>query len=566
MRITGRQLSWLAVAVGAFFAGAPRAGAAEPTGIWKFEIHAVGAGEMAIVDLHRQDGQPAGVLVDGRSGLFDKARVEDVRFGDGRASFRLAGPRLAVKFDGMLVGDGPEAGKVMGTADLGNAIFPARLEKTTEDRLGPPKPDSFNQDYFAARNERDPKAAVGKFKALIEKNQHGPLTYALYEPMLEKAQAASMPAADVESLIAAWRRESAPYGAAWSAEVAKRALTAIAPQKDYAETALNLAKEVDAILPAEVSIETRADVVKLLAVAARNAGKAELAAGAESRAAKYDAQIDEEYHAKVPPFKPTPYEGKSGGQPVLFELFTGAQCPPCVGADVAFDALLKTYKPAQFIGLQYHLHIPGPDPMTSPDTTARARYYGDDLQGTPSTFFNGRSKAGGGGTMSMSEGKYAQYREVVEELLQEKPRADVSVSAKRTGDVVAITAETKSSGIKHDGQNSSIKLRLALTEETVRYVGGNKLRFHHHVVRAMPGGVEGAVISDGTGKVEISVDLAELRKKTEEYLADLGKQRPFPPPLPALDFKNLSVVAFVQDDHDRTVLGAASTPVAGATP
>ena len=47
------------------------------------------------------------------------------------------------------------------------------------------------------------------------------------------------------------------------------------------------------------------------------------------------------------------------------ELFTGAQCPPCVAADVAFDVLEKTYKPADLVLIQYHLHIPGPDPLTN---------------------------------------------------------------------------------------------------------------------------------------------------------------------------------------------------------
>ena len=103
---------------------------------------------------------------------------------------------------------------------------------------------------------------------------------------------------------------------------------------------------------------------------------------------------------KFPPFKPAPYAGRKNpqaNQVVLMELFTGAQCPPCVAADVAFDALLQTYKPTDFIGLQYHLHIPGPDPLTNNDSVERQQVLRDEVQGTPSTFFNGRSEAGGGG-------------------------------------------------------------------------------------------------------------------------------------------------------------------------
>ncbi|WP_165064906.1 hypothetical protein [Paludisphaera rhizosphaerae] len=562
MRNTGRRLSWLAYAAAALLTGPLHAGAAETTGIWKLIVLAVGADELAIVDLHRKDGQAEGVLVSGRERLLDKARVENVKLEDGRTSFKLTGG-LAMTFDGALATDGPNAGKVFGTVDLGNSIFPARLEKTTEEKLGPAQSGAMNQDYFAARSDRDPKSSIDKLKKLIEKNDHSPVCYAFYEGILQKAQAAEIPVAEVEALLADWRREAAPYGPVWTTEVAKKALTALADQKVYAETALTLGKEIEAGMPADAPAESRVEVLKLLASAAKNSGKPDLAADAESRAAKYDAQIDEEYHTKVPPFKPTPYAGKVGGKPVVFELFTGAQCPPCVAADVAYDGLLKTYKPTEFIGLQYHLHIPGPDPMTTKETLDRAKYYAEDLRGTPSTFINGRSEAGGGGSMAMSEGKYSQYREIVDKLLEEKPAAEIVLDAKRKGDEIAIVAQAKTDA---KGQNSSIKLRLALTEESIRYVGGNKLRFHHHVVRALPGGVEGTAIADNAGKLEIKFDLAELRKKTQEYLTEFAETRPFFAAPPALDYKNLSVVAFVQDDHDKSILGAASVPVTEATP
>ena len=37
----------------------------------------------------------------------------------------------------------------------------------------------------------------------------------------------------------------------------------------------------------------------------------------------------------------------------------------------------------------------------------------------------------------------------------------------------------------------AIMLRFALTEERIRYQGGNGLRYSHNVVRAMPGGPKG---------------------------------------------------------------------------
>jgi tetratricopeptide (TPR) repeat protein len=55
---------------------------------------------------------------------------------------------------------------------------------------------------------------------------------------------------------------------------------------------------------------------------------------------------------------------------VLAEVFTGASCPPCVAADLAFDAFLERYTRRDVAVLMYHLHIPGPDPMANPAAQA----------------------------------------------------------------------------------------------------------------------------------------------------------------------------------------------------
>src|SRR5262249_23603191 len=61
---------------------------------------------------------------------------------------------------------------------------------------------------------------------------------------------------------------------------------------------------------------------------------------------------------------------------VLAEVFTGSGCPPCVAADLGFDAMMERYKRDELAVLMYHLHIPAPDPMTNPATQARSKFYG----------------------------------------------------------------------------------------------------------------------------------------------------------------------------------------------
>ena len=67
-----------------------------------------------------------------------------------------------------------------------------------------------------------------------------------------------------------------------------------------------------------------------------------------------------------------------------------------------------------------------------------------------------------------------------------------------------------------------------LFEESIRYVGSNKLRFHHHVVRDFPGGIEGKDLSSGSGELTIKLNLADLKREIEEYLSEHAKVRPFP--------------------------------------
>lgn len=551
------------------------ANAAEPIGIWKLVLMGVGEDDFAIVDLHRSGDQARGVLLDGRRGMFDKATVEDVRLADGSAAFALKGQAMTLKFSGSLMKDGPQAGRLLGTIDVSGNVFPARLEPTRQEKFGPPRRPLVGPEYARARGEQDAKKRVKLFREMAE-NLHGaPVAYLAYTEILAVADGANLPIAEVDALLAAWRREAEPYGAAWLTEVGIKSLTALAPQKPYAETALKIGRDLEGSFAAEVGTETRQAVARLVAEAARNAGKADAAAEAEARVAAFDAQLDAEYHSKVPPFPTTPYEGRKkpdAGPTVVMELFTGAQCPPCVAADVAFDALLKRYKPDALIGLQYHLHIPRPDPLTNPDALARQEYYGDKIPGTPAVFINGRAdRAGGGGPMAMAETRYKDYRQTIDGLLEEKKQVDVTVSAVRTGDEIAIVAEAvlpsanKVDAVK-TGKRSSMKLRLALTEESIRYIGSNKLRFHHHVVRALPGGPEGVALVDGRGKVELKLDIAALRKDLEAYVAEESQGQPFFGLTPRVALEGLSVVAFVQDDLDKVILGAATAPAASSAP
>ncbi len=167
--------------------------------------------------------------------------------------------------------------------------------------------------------------------------------------------------------------------------------------------------------------------------------------------------------------------------------------------------------------------------------------------------------------MADSEAKYKQFREVIERQLESKKGGEIKLSASQSGDEITIHAQATLVN-KAEPAQSRPRLRLALTEKAIRYVGTNKLRFHHQVVRSFPGGLEGKDLSSGQGQLDVKLSLLALKRDIETYLSDFAKQHPFPTPLPEVALENLSVVAFVQDDANKHVLHAVSVPVEKAKP
>lgn len=481
--------------------------------------------------------------------------------------------RLGIKlmdFDAKFLGKPTKGGAILGRLLVNEQGIPARLEKTDEARLAPPprQPPANAQRYIAAREEHDPKARARMLRAIAAKAPGSPTMSLVYLDLLRGAGEAGLSEEEVRATLDEWVDGAKSYGDAYAADIRLQALQTLTGKPAYAGLAFRLAQEADKAIGDDSPLQARADVARALAEAAKLSGKDQVASTARARAEKLEARLDAEYQKKVPPFKPEADGGpkdRKSDRGVLLELFTGAECPPCVAVDVAFDALLSTYKPAELVTLQYHLHIPGPDPLTNADSVARAGYYPEAI-GTPSTVFNGKVEAPGGGPMAGSKRKYDQYRSVIDTLLASPSGAKIDLKVERDADTITIRASAEAKGEQNarDGARvggSKLKLRLALVEEQVRYVGGNALRFHHHVVRGLPGGVEGKPLSDGKAKTELTVKLSDLRKGLDRYLDDYTKEgegHNFPRSLPPIDLGALSVVAFVQDDGDKSILNAVT--------
>ena len=267
-----------------------------------------------------------------------------------------------------------------------------------------------------------------------------------------------------------------------------------------------------------------------------------------------EAMLDAEYHKRFPnPVAVEPYHPDAGrtSRVVLAEVFTGSGCPPCAGADLAFEAAMARYPHQDFAVLMYHQHVPRPDPMTDPDTQARAKDYG--VNGVPTYVIDGK-KTVGGGPRDEAKSIYDRFNKDVEKDLDTPPEADFTASANLSGSVVDVQVVVQD--VKSESKD--LELRIALVEKELRYNGENGIRFHPMVVRAVAGEPL------GTQKTfHRAFDLDEISRAIKAHLDDYeakghrGEAFQFSEKKYKIDRGDLAVVAFVQDDRTKHVLQAA---------
>jgi hypothetical protein len=444
--------------------------------------------------------------------------------------------------------DGKQSGKrIKGSLDLeGNILLvdlvPSTLKSLTKDR------------FAVAREALDTaEAPLDFFNNLF--------------PVISQAAAKKMKAEDVRAYADKASKMAEAYGTRWQRTVAFRLADALAEQEPFAAIAIEQARQGERLLGRTDDIATQLQTLDTLARVLRKAKKDAEAKEVEGRVAKLEPRDYAEYAKTMPPFKPEEFAGRKGksDRAVLVELFTGAECGPCVSVDLAFDSLGRTYKPTDVILLQYHAHIPGPDPLVSKDGASRMDFYNkkDDDKSTPQLFINGKMDGTGGGAQpKMAKLKYQAFRESIDEILEKPATLKLTATASLKGDeltIKAIVADLQKPGEK-------VALRLALAEERVRYQGGNGVRYHHSVVRAMPGGPKGFPMTKASAEQTVTVKLEDVRaannKALDELVADMKKQGadftfgPRP-----MEFKNLRVVAFVQNDETNEVLQAVQIEV-----
>ena len=285
--------------------------------------------------------------------------MQDVSVVNGALKFTLKLERQGVSlpFEGAV----PKTGdKLLGSIALGGKVFPAQLEKTT---LTSFDPYDVTKDDLA--KQKGDAAGVRMILELLSQAAEKKATPDEVRSWAEKA--------------AKW---AAPYGQRWEREITIAVAEILSEQEGYAPIALQYARQAEKSLNAKKdSPGLQRRVLRALAAALNKSDKKD-----EAKASR--VAPGEDSHRGGGRRSPAARTRVIGSY--WSNCSQGAQCPPCVTADVAFDALMKTYQPRDAVFLEYHLNIPRPDPMTNKDTEERERYYGKAIEGTPTMFVDGK--------------------------------------------------------------------------------------------------------------------------------------------------------------------------------
>ncbi|MDO8836186.1 MAG: hypothetical protein Q7V01_11355, partial [Vicinamibacterales bacterium] len=265
----------------------------------------------------------------------------------------------------------------------------------------------------------------------------------------------------------------------------------------------------------------------------------------------------------------TPYVPTKGRtkRVVLAEVFTGSGCPPCAGADLAYDGAMERYRHSELAVLMYHMHIPRPDPMTNPYTTKRAEFYA--IRGVPTAAVDGEAKVGGGSADAAPKIYAETVEPAIEKRLKTAPGARVDLKVNKQGDVITAAVSVG----KTPATAKKLRLHVVLAEEKLRYSGENGVRFHPMVVRNIAMGdkdAQGFALTAGKSfKTSYTFDIQKTVDEAKAHLDDFevnstrfGKFQ-FMSKKHEIDGDKLYVVAFVQNEDTKEILQTAIVGVVG---
>lgn len=528
---------FLAVAAALLAAPAPAAG---PAGAWKFRFNDGPEPVTMLLAFTETGGKWAGEFAGSSTPFVHAPQFTTVAVAGDALRFALAfDGKDFIRFDGVAAKDGK---KIVGSfSQFGGPLqltemYPSKLKKL--------------EGTFDLARENLTQLEPGKdlFDAGVT--------------VAEQAGEKKLPAADVQAMADKLGKAAAGYGTRWEQLTALKLANALAGQKGYEPIVLAQARKAEGLMTGDAPAAARLGAAETLARVLTAAGKPDDAKRFTAAAVKLEDEDQAEFlkgMLRFPVEKAAARKGK-GGRTVLVEVFTGSECGPCAAVDIAAEAVLKAYPPSDAIVLEYHFHVPVPDALTSPDGMDRVAYYKDHASKAPVVLLNGAAGPAGGGPADLAQSKFDELKAAIEPL-REKPagaRIALTVAKAEKG----YTATAKVTDLEAPGDK--VALRFVLVEDRVRFAGGNGIRYHSRVVRAMPGGANGFPLTEKESERAVAFDPADVRDKLAAYLKEFAEDgNEFPRDDRPLRLTGLKLVALVQDDVTGEVLQAVQADVDG---
>lgn len=265
---------------------------------------------------------------------------------------------------------------------------------------------------------------------------------------------------------------------------------------------------------------------------------------------------------------------------VLEELFTGADCEPCVAPDLATEAVLHRYGRSQVVVAVYHDNAPGPDPLTTTVSEGRGKFYGTEGS-TPHVIVDGKEIEIEEGPPSHAQSSFDIITRTIDPLLASNPKASLHVTSQRSGNLVNVTVTGKAANLP-----VKTRLQIMLLETEISDTGKNTLRFQPMVVRAAATSGEGDLgfsIRKGSFSKSYSFDLRKVEAENLAYYdqyrdglekrltpfiakgamtqASIDAMSRFREPKNQVHPDRLAVVAFLQTDDIKKVVNSSFAAV-----
>ncbi len=208
---------------------------------------------------------------------------------------------------------------------------------------------------------------------------------------------------------------------------------------------------------------------------------------------------------------------------VVAEMFTATWCSYCAKAEPALDRLAD--EQSDLAVLMYHPDD-GRDDLGTDDLDKRKAIY-DDVDGYPTTFFDGVERIGGG-----YDGIYDDYKAAFKGREDRKTSAEIDLRFRLKSQDTKGKVNLSVEATKELPDNTS--LLVVLYEDNVKHSGSNGLSKYRFTVRDI--------------LIQKQLTIAKGESYDREKLFDLD---------PAWEASELGVVAFIQDGETAEILQGA---------